>query len=100
MVRHPVLVLLAHPALERSRINARMAAAAAELEGVLVRDLYEAYPDLDVDVDAEQRLLAAHDVVIFQHPLYWYSTPALLKEWMDLVLQHGWAYGDGGTALR
>jgi glutathione-regulated potassium-efflux system ancillary protein KefG len=37
---------------------------------------------------------------VFQHPFYWYSTPAILKEWQDLVLQHGWAYGVGGTHLR
>jgi glutathione-regulated potassium-efflux system ancillary protein KefG len=38
--------------------------------------------------------------VIFQHPFYWYSTPSILKEWQDLVLEHGWAYGKGGTHLR
>jgi len=37
---------------------------------------------------------------VFQHPFYWYSTPAILKEWQDLVLEHGWAYGVGGTKLR
>ncbi len=34
------------------------------------------------------------------HPLYWYSTPALLKQWFDLVLEHGFAYGEGGRALQ
>jgi glutathione-regulated potassium-efflux system ancillary protein KefG len=70
------------------------------LGGVTVNDLYESYPELDIDVDREQRLLLEHDVVIFQHPFYWYSTPAILKEWQDLVLEHGWAYGHGGSALR
>jgi len=36
---------------------------------------------------------------VFQHPFYWYSAPALIKQWQDLVLEHGWAYGRGGTAL-
>jgi glutathione-regulated potassium-efflux system ancillary protein KefG len=39
-------------------------------------------------------------VVVWQHPLYWYSVPPLLKQWMDLVLEHGWAYGSRGTALQ
>jgi glutathione-regulated potassium-efflux system ancillary protein KefG len=39
-------------------------------------------------------------VIVFQHPFYWYSCPAILKEWQDLVLEHGWAYGVGGTRLR
>ncbi len=39
-------------------------------------------------------------MVVFQHPFYWYSTPAILKEWQDLVLEHGWAYGHDGHALE
>lgn len=53
-----------------------------------------------IDVDAEQELLSNHQAIIFQHPLFWYSTPAILKEWQDLVLTHGWAYGTGGNALQ
>ena len=52
-----------------------------------------------IDVRAEQELLVSHDVIVSQHPFYWYSSPALLKEWQDLVLEHGWAYGRGGTKL-
>ncbi len=37
---------------------------------------------------------------MFQHPFYWYSMPPLLKQWVDLVLEHGWAYGEEGTKLR
>ncbi|XNM74326.1 NAD(P)H-dependent oxidoreductase [Escherichia coli] len=28
-------------------------------------------------------LLREHEVIVFQHPLYTYSCPALLKEWLD-----------------
>jgi glutathione-regulated potassium-efflux system ancillary protein KefG len=95
-----VLVLFAHPAFERSRVHRRLVQAVADLPGVTFHDLYEAYPDFDVDVPAEQARLAAHDLVVLQHPFFWYSTPALLKQWQDLVLEHGWAYGTGGHALR
>jgi glutathione-regulated potassium-efflux system ancillary protein KefG len=94
-----ILVLFAHPALEKSRVNRRLIRRADEAD-VTFNDLYEHYPDFDVDVAREQQLLVAHDVVVFQHPLYWYSVPALLKQWIDLVLEHGWAYGSGGDALR
>jgi len=94
-----VLVLFAHPALERSRVNRRLVEAVSGLAGVRFHDLYEAYPDFDVDVRREQELLVAHDLIVLQHPMFWYSTPALLKQWQDLVLEHGWAYGTGGTAL-
>ena len=95
-----ILILFAHPALERSRINARLVAAVRDLEGVTFHDLYEAYPEFDVEVRREQALLVEHEIVVLQHPFYWYSTPPLVKQWEDLVLEHGWAYGSEGTALR
>jgi glutathione-regulated potassium-efflux system ancillary protein KefG len=95
-----VLILFAHPALERSRINRRLAAAVQALPGVTFHDLYEHYPDFDIDVKREQQVMEAHPVVVMQHPFYWYSTPALLKQWQDLVLEHHWAYGAGGTKLQ
>jgi len=99
-IAHPVLVLFAHPAIRNSRVNRRLVAAVRDLNGVTVNDLYDEYPDLNIDVTREQELLAAHEIVVFQHPFYWYSTPAILKEWQDLVLEHGWAYGHDGDALR
>jgi glutathione-regulated potassium-efflux system ancillary protein KefG len=95
-----VLVLFAHPVLERSRVNKRLVEAVRGLPDVTIHDVYEAYPTMAIDVAREQELLREHDVIVFQHPFYWYSTPAILKEWQDHVLEHGWAYGAGGTALR
>ncbi len=95
-----ILILFAHPAVRRSRVNRRLIEAVRGLDGLSIHDLYETYPDLDIDVTREQQLLAAHDLIVFQHPFYWYSTPAILKEWQDLVLEHGWAYGRDGHALE
>ncbi len=95
-----VLILFAHPALQRSRVNSRLIRAVSDLPGVTVNDLYERYPDFLIDVPREQDLLVEHDILVFQHPMYWYSSPALLKEWQDLVLEYGFAYGSGGTALE
>ncbi len=49
---------------------------------------------------AVRRLLEEHDIIVWQHPFYWYSSPSLLKEWIDVVLQHGFAYGREGKALE
>ena len=95
-----VLVLFAHPALEHSRINRAMMSGHEHWVDVTFHDLYQLYPDFVVDVQAEQELLLTHDIVVWQHPLYWYSVPPLLKQWIDLVLQHGWAYGRSGVFLR
>jgi glutathione-regulated potassium-efflux system ancillary protein KefG len=95
-----ILVLFAHPALEKSRINQQMIKAIENLDGVWLNNLYENYPDFYIDIVREQQLLQLHDIIIWHHPFYWYSAPSLLKEWFDLVLQHGFAYGATGNALE
>lgn len=94
-----VLILFAHPALEKSRVNRLLIEDIQDLPGVTFHDLYEAYPDFDIDIEREQELLLDHDLIVCQHPFFWYSTPSLLKKWQDLVLEHGWAYGGEGHAL-
>lgn len=94
------LVVLAHPDLARSKINAAWAAAVAGRDDVTVHDLYRTYPNGKIDVAAEQALIRAHDRVIFQFPLFWFSVPALLKQWFDEVLAYGFVYGPGGDALE
>ena len=95
-----ILILFGHPAFKRSTINAALREAVETLEGVTVHDLYASYPDFLIDVPHEQQLCESHDIIIFQHPFYWYSTPSIVKEWFDLVLEHAWAYGSTGNALK
>lgn len=95
-----VLVLFAHPAFQKSRVNKILVDGLSDTEGITFHDLYQEYPELDIDIKREQELLEEHDVVIFHFPLFWYSTPAILKEWQDLVLEHGWAYGSKGNGLK
>ena len=93
------LILLAHPAYAASRVNRAMVDAVADLPGVTVHDLAASYPDFRIDVAREQALLLSHDTIVFQHPLYWYAAPAILKQWQDEVLTLGFAYGPGGNQL-
>jgi glutathione-regulated potassium-efflux system ancillary protein KefG len=94
-----LLILFAHPRSSASVVQHAMLRAINGLDGVTIADLYAEYPDFDIDVAREQNRLLAHDVIVLQHPFYWYSSPAIIKEWEDLVLQNGWAYGPGGTRL-
>ncbi len=94
-----ILILFAHPALEKSRVHVTLINIIKQVPGITVHDLYEIYPDLNIDVDREQALLSQHDIIFFQYPMYWYSPPAIIKQWQDLVLEHGWAYGHTGKAL-
>lgn len=98
--RNRVLILFAHPSRERSEVNAPLFEASTGRDQVTMVDLYAEYPDYRIDIDREQQRLREHDVVVFMFPMYWYSTPSILKEWQDLVLEYGFAYGSGGTELH
>ena len=97
-----IVVLVAHPQQEHSRVNRRlMSAAAAAAPGrVEVRDLYALYPDYLIDAAAEQAVLTEAKLLVWQHPIHWYGMPPLMKLWLDEVFAFGWAYGPGGHALR
>lgn len=95
-----ILIIFAHPAFQKSRVNAKLVEGIDQIDGVTFHDIYDRCPEFDLDIKNEQALLEAHDVIAFHHPFFWYSTPAILKEWQDLVLEHGWAYGSEGNALK
>lgn len=99
MKQNRILILFAHPAMHKSRVNSKMIEAVKGMEGITFRNLYEEYPDFQIDIKKEQQLLIDHDLIVWHHPFYWYSAPAILKEWIDLVLEHGFAYGREGKAL-
>jgi len=95
-----ILILFAHPRFEKSRVNRALLKVIGENPEVTLNDLYEQYPNFDIDVEREKALLTAHQIIVWHHPLYMYSAPSLLKQWIDLVLEYGWAHGGGGEALK
>ncbi|MBY7735429.1 NAD(P)H-dependent oxidoreductase [Paenibacillus polymyxa] len=95
------LVILAHPNIENSRVNQRWKQELLRYSNeITIHEIYKEYPNWNIDVLKEQKLLEAHSNIIFQFPLYWYSYPPLLKKWFDDVLAHGWAYGSKGDKLK
>lgn len=95
-----IMVIIAHPNLGESRANRALVQQSKLNENVDVRDLYKEYPDWNIDVDREQKLLLQYDRIVIQFPFYWYSCPPLLKKWFDDVLTSGWAYGPDGNNLK
>lgn len=95
-----VLIIFVHPLFEKSKVNKRMLEKLPTSSQLTLHDLYETYPDFEINIAHEKALLEEHDFIIWQHPMYWYSSPPLLKQWIDLVFEHGWAYGKNGDALE
>ena len=100
MAKPRVLIILAHPQLDQSKANRAMIEAVQDLEHVIVHDLYREYPDFKIDVKKEQALLIQSEMVVLQFPFYWYSAPSIMKEWKDVVLTWGFAFGEGGDKLK
>ncbi len=90
-----ILVIYAHPNSHKSRVNKHFKCVATHRDNAAVRDLYELYPNMLINASVEQEAVAECDVLVFQFPIYWFSSPAILKEWQDTVLSSGFAYGDG-----
>ncbi|QIH39799.1 NAD(P)H oxidoreductase [Flavobacterium sp. Sr18] len=100
MSKNKILILFSHPLFEKSQANKALVENIPISENITFHDLYEEYPDFDIDVKREQTLLSQHNIIIWHHPMYWYSCPPLMKQWIDMVLEHNWAYGKKGTALQ
>ena len=96
-----VLIVLAHPNFEKSFGNKGIVENFKSLyPNAEVDDLYKLYPDFKIDVKKEQEKLVRADFIILQFPFYWYNAPALLRQWFETVLAHGFAYGSTGKALE
>jgi len=93
------LVVVSHPHLATSRAHRRLLDAISGLPGIAIRHLEALYPDQRIDVAAEQAAVLPATRIVFQFPLYWFSTPPMLKAWQDDVLAVGFAYGPGGTLM-
>ncbi|WP_025728124.1 NAD(P)H-dependent oxidoreductase [Atopobacter phocae] len=81
------LIIVTHPSYTSSTTQHFFKESTAGLEQVTWHVLdQQIKADGHFDVTAEQQLVATHDRIIFQFPLYWYSAPFLLKQWIDEVI--------------
>jgi len=94
-----ILVNVVHPNIQESIVNKRLINGIQDMKNIRINNLYEKYPDFNIDIKKEQKLLLEHDVILFQFPMYWFSSPSLLKEWFDTVLEQGFAHA-GASMLK
>lgn len=95
-----IQLLIVHPFPHRSKVNRALLDGVRDIPGTHLNDLYERYPDFYIDIEKEQQALRNTDLLVVQHPFYWYSAPAMFKQWQDVVLEYGFAFGTGGDALK
>lgn len=86
-----ILVIVAHPNVAMSQVNRMWIQRIQSYPEVTIHHLYEEYNYRPINVYREKELLLQHDRIVFQFPLFWYSTPAILKQWQDEVLSYLWS---------
>ncbi|EOH3839264.1 TPA: NAD(P)H-dependent oxidoreductase [Campylobacter jejuni] len=80
------LIVFAHTFWKDSKVNRTLLESIKDIDDLKIHNLSTSYNDGKIDVDKELALLKEADKIIFQFPLFWFSTPSLLKEWQDRVL--------------
>ena len=95
-----ILVIYAHPNYQTSRLNKALIDEISDLKNVTVSNLYKNYPDGKIDILKQQELITKNDIIAMQFPFHWYSSPSLMKAWIDEVFSYGFAYGNGGDKLK
>lgn len=97
------LVIVSHPDLAESQTQQFFLQGIGNESSLKVHHLDALYSDGVIDVEEERALLKKYDRVVFQFPFYWYSMPALLKQWLDTVLDEeeifNWAIKELGVVV-
>lgn len=95
-----ILIQYAHPKPHQSKVNKAMMERVKDISSVRINELYALYPDYYINVPHEQKLLKESEILILHFPMYHFSSPGIIKEWMDVVLEYGFAFGKKGKALH
>ncbi|MGX7025534.1 NAD(P)H-dependent oxidoreductase [Vagococcus hydrophili] len=77
------LVIIAHPDVQNSGVQQFLMESSQNLGGVTNYILTEEA----IDIKKEQARFKEYKRIIFQFPMYWYSSPFILKKWLDEVFQ-------------
>lgn len=80
-----IVILLAHPDLQKSCANKELINKVNALDNVAVYNLYEEKGET-FNADEWSRILTDASALIFQFPFHWLSAPYMLKRWEDEVL--------------
>ncbi|MGX6979817.1 NAD(P)H-dependent oxidoreductase [Vagococcus elongatus] len=81
------LIIISHPDIAGSHSQQFLLEGITRQKNITVHHLETLYPDGKINIEEERLLVEQHQRIIFQFPLYWYSSPAMLKHWQDEVLE-------------
>ena len=95
------LLVLFHPNFKNSFANKILVVKIkAKIPDIEIDNIHELYPDLKIDVKAEQEKLLKANTIILAFPMFWFSCPHFLSKWIEDVFAHGFAYGTNAYKLE
>ena len=95
------LLVLCHPNFKNSFANKTLVEKIkSKIPDIEIDNIHELYPDLKIDVKAEQEKLLKADTIILAFPMFWFSCPHFLSKWIEDVFAHGFAYGTNAYKLE
>lgn len=83
---------MAHSNPKDSKINKKIKETLQNEEGIVYKDIKSLYSDFNFDIKKEQEDIINADKIVFQFPLYWYTAPSILKQWVDDVFAYDFAF--------
>ena len=96
-----VLLVLCHPNYKNSFANKTMVEKLKTLiPDMEIDNIQELYPDGKIDVKAEQEKVLKANTIILAFPMFWFSSPHFLSQWIEDVFAHGFAYGTNAYKLE
>ncbi|ULQ58417.1 NAD(P)H-dependent oxidoreductase [Flavihumibacter rivuli] len=95
-----ILVISAHPNISYSTANRVILEELANHDHVEVMDIMKNYPDGQIDIAFEQKILEEADALVIQSPMIWYNLPSHARNWLEKVMAYGYAHGPGGDRLK
>lgn len=95
-----ILVISAHPNISYSTANRVILEELANHDNIEVMDIMKNYPDGQIDIPFEQKMLDEADALVIQSPMIWYNLPAHARNWLEKVFAYGYAHGPGGDRLK
>ena len=94
------ILVFGNPYGRKSKIASEMASL-ADKDGIQAIFLNEYVSgDGKFPVADMQRRLESFSTIIIHAPVYWYSTPALVKSWIDQLFTPGWAFPKHESKLK
>ncbi len=86
------LIIMAHSNPSNSIFNQKIKKSLENEENIIYKDIKTLYSDYKFDIKKEQEDILSAQKIIFQFPLYWYTAPSILKQWVDDVFSVDFAF--------